>query len=165
MNKSIYQIEVAHRNLVEELIENEGELTPELETQLAISYEDLQQKGVAYTFVIKDQDGVISQIDAEIKRLSDLKKRKEKAVEKLKETLVNAMEVFGVQKLESPIVSISLRASESVEVLDFEKLGLSYKKCSLPVWSADKLKIKQAFKDGKTVEGANLIKKNSLQIK
>lgn len=165
MNKSIYQIEVAHRNLVEELIENEGELTPELETQLAISYEDLQQKGVAYTFVIKDQEGVISQIDAEIKRLSDLKKRKEKAVEKLKETLVNAMEVFGVQKLESPIVSISLRASESVEVLHLAMLDEEYKKCSTPVWSADKLKIKQAFKDGKTVEGANLIKKNSLQIK
>lgn len=165
MNKSIYQIEIAHRNLVEELIENEGELTPELETQLAISYEDLQQKGVAYTFVIKDQEGVISQIDAEIKRLSDLKKRKEKAVEKLKETLVNAMEVFGVQKLESPIVSISLRASESVEVLHLAMLDEEYKKCSTPVWSADKLKIKQAFKDGKTIEGALLVKKNSLQIK
>ena len=164
MNKSIYQIEVAHRNLVEELIENEGELTPELETQLAISYEDLQQKGVAYTFVIKDQEGIISQIDAEIDRLTDLKKAKKKAVERLKDTLVNAMEVFGVQKLESPIVSISLRASESIEVLHLAMLEDEFKKCS-PLWTADKLRIKAAIKEGRAVEGAVIVKKNSLQIK
>lgn len=162
MNKSIYQIEVAHRNLVNDLIENEGELTPELETQLAISYEDLQQKGVAYTFVIKDQEGIISQIDAEIDRLTDLKKAKKKAVERLKDTLVNAMEVFGVQKLESPIVSISLRASESIEVLHLAMLEDEFKKC---VWSADKLRIKAAIKEGRAVEGAVIVKKNSLRIK
>lgn len=165
MNKSIYQIEVAHRNLVEELIENEGELTPELEAQLAISYEDLQQKGVAYTFVIKDQEGIISQIDAEIDRLTELKKAKKKAVERLKETLVNAMEVFGVQKLESPIVSISLRASESIEVLHLAMLEDEFKKCAPPVWTADKLRIKAAIKEGRAVEGAVIVKKNSLQIK
>lgn len=165
MNKSIYQIELSHRNLIDELVENGGELTPELETQLAITYEELQQKGVAYTFVIKDQEFIIDQIDEEIKRLEKRKKAKEKAVERLKETLCNAMEVFGVQKLESPIVSISLRHSESVEVLHLAMLEDEYKKCSTPVWSADKVKIKQAFKEGKTIEGALLVKKNSLQIK
>ena len=165
MNKSIYQIELSHRNLIDELVENGGELTPELETQLAITYEDLQQKGVGYSFVIKDQESVIEQIKEEIFRLQKRMQAKQKAVERLKETLCNAMEVFEVQKLESPIVSISLRHSESVEVLHLAMLDEEYKKCSTPVWSADKLKIKQAFKDGKTIEGALLVKKNSLQIK
>lgn len=165
MNKSIYQIELSHRNIVDELEENGGELTPEIETQLAITYEDLQQKGVAYSFVIKDQVEIIKQIDDEIDRLQNRKKAKEKIVDRLKETLCNAMEVFGVQKLESPIVSISLRHSESVEVLHLAMLDEEYKKCSTPVWSADKIKIKQAFKDGKIIEGALLVKKNSLQIK
>lgn len=165
MNKSIYQIENEYRLLAENLIDNGGELTPEIETQLSITYEELQQKGVAYSFVIKDQIEIIKQIDEEIDRLEKRKKAKEKAVERLKETLCNAMEVFGVQKLESPIVTISLRPSESVEVLHLALLDEEYKKCSTPVWSADKVKIKQAFKDGKTIQGALLIKKQSIQIK
>ena len=88
MNKSIYQIETEYRLLAENLIDNGGELTPEIETQLSITYEELQQKGVAYSFVIKDQIEIIKQIDEEIDRLEKRKKAKEKAVERLKRKII-----------------------------------------------------------------------------
>lgn len=165
MNRSIYQIENEYRLLAENLIESGGELTSDIEAQLQISKSDLQNKSVSYSFVIKQLENDISQIDSEIKRLSDLKKSRSKTVERLEETLKNAMVLFDVQKIESPLVTISLRNSESVEVLHLALLSNEYKKCSDPVWSADKKAIKEAIKEGKTVEGAILVKNKSIQIK
>lgn len=165
MNKSIYQIESEYRLLAESLIENGGELTPEIETQLQISKVDLQNKSVSYSFVIKQLESDVLQIDNEIKRLNDLKKSRVKTSERLEETLKDAMILFGVQKIETPLVNISLRNSESIEVLHLALLSDEYKKCSTPLWSADKAKIKEAIKSGETVEGAILVKNQSLQIK
>ena len=164
MNKSIYQIENEYRILAENLIESGGELTPEIETQLQISKSDLQNKSVSYSFVIKQLESDISQIDVEVKRLNDLKKARSKTVERLEETLKDAMVLFDIQKIESPLVTISLRSSESVEVMHLALLPEQYKKCSTPLWSADKIKIKEAIKAGETVEGAILVKNQSLQI-
>ena len=75
------------------------------------------------------------------------------------------MVLFDFQTIECPLVTISLRSSESVEVMHLALLPEQYKKCSTPLWSADKIKIKEAIKAGETVEGAILVKNQSLQIK
>lgn len=165
MNKSIYQIENEYRLLAENLIESGGELTTEIETQLQISKTDLQNKSVSYSFVIKQLESDVSQIDNEIKRLNDLKKSRIKTIERLEETLKNAMILFDVQKIESPLVTISLRNSESVEVLHLALLPDEFKKTSIPVVSADKAAIKEAIKEGIVVQGAILKKNQSIQIK
>ena len=165
MNKSIYQIESEYRLLAESLIESGGELTPEIETQLQISKSDLQNKSVSYSFVIKQLESDILQIESEVKRLNDLKKARSKTVERLEETLKNAMILFDVQKIESPLVTISLRNSESVEVLHLALLPDEFKKTSIPVVSADKAAIKEAIKEGIVVQGAILKKNQSIQIK
>ena len=54
MKLSLYTIEQNYLTLVENLIDNGGELTPELETELAITKQDLQNKGVCYGFIVKD---------------------------------------------------------------------------------------------------------------
>lgn len=164
MNKSIYQIENEYRLLAENLIDNGGELTPEIETQLQISKADLQNKSVSYSFVIKQLESNISEIDLEIKRLTERKKAQAKTVERLEETLKDAMILFDIQKIESPLVTISLRNSESVEVLHLALLSDEYKKTKIEV-SADKVAIKEAIKEGKNVYGATLKKNQSIQIK
>lgn len=164
MNKSIYQIENEYRLLAENLIDHGGELTPEIETQLQISKADLQNKSVSYSFVIKQLESDISQIDAEIKRLKELKESRLKTVDRLEVTLKEAMVLFGVQKIESPLVNISLRNTESVEVLHLALLSDEYKKTKTEV-SADKVAIKEAIKEGKNVYGATLKKNQSIQIK
>jgi hypothetical protein len=83
MKLTIYQIEQNYNQLAEQLIDNDGELTTELAEQLAITEEQLQNKSVAYSFVIKQMDADIDTIDAEIKRLQAAKKQREKATEYL----------------------------------------------------------------------------------
>lgn len=162
--KSIYQIENEYRLLAENLIDNGGELTPEIQTQLQISKADLQNKSVSYSFVIKQLLNDIKQIEDEEKRLSELKKANEKVIERLKTTLKDAMVLFQVEKIQSPLVTISLRNSESVEVLHLALLSDEYKKTKTEV-SADKVAIKEAIKEGKNVYGATLKKNQSIQIK
>ena len=44
MNKSLYQIDIELQRIVDEIIDNGGEITPELEEQLAISQDNLNEK-------------------------------------------------------------------------------------------------------------------------
>ena len=165
MKTSIYQIEKEYLSLVDTLLENGGELTPELETDLSLNKEQLQTKSTAYSFIIKQLESDINIIDTEIKRLNDLKKSRNKSIERLKESLSTAMIIYDIEVLETPLVKISFRNSESVEVLDLSLLDKEYTKVSEPVVSADKIKIKEAIKQGINVVGAVLIQSKNLQIK
>lgn len=164
MKKSIYEIELKHLQLAETLEENLGELTPELELELAINEEDLQTKGVAYSFVIKDMNFYVSQIDSEIKRLNDLKKSKNKAIERLEFSLATAMNIFEVEKIETPLVKISFRNSESVEITNEAQLEDKFK-VTKTTTTPDKVAIKAAIKNGELVEGAIISYNRNLQIK
>jgi len=164
MKPTIYQIEENYNQLAEELIDNGGELTPELEEQLAITEEQLQNKSVAYSFVIKQMDADIETIDAEIKRLQAAKKQREKASEYLKERIKHAMELFGTDEIKTPLVKINFRKSETVEVEDVNKLPAPYKVVKVTE-QADKAAIKAAIKDGINVPGCSIIQHRNLQIK
>jgi len=53
MNKSIYQITNEHQLIINQIIELDGELTPDLETALTISKGELQQKVLIMLFSLK----------------------------------------------------------------------------------------------------------------
>src|SRR5574343_1165800 len=161
---NIFQITTEYKQLEAALIENEGLLTPELETALQINQEQLQAKGIQYGYVIKSIESECEIIDAEIKRLTQLKKVRENAVERLKMTLKGAMECFGVLELKTPTIKVNFRKSESVEITDFDALPKEYitvKTTEMP----NKTEIKQAIKEGKVITGAELRINNNLQIK
>jgi hypothetical protein len=164
MRISIYQIEQSYNQLAEELIENGGELTPELSEQLAITEEQLQNKSVAYSFVIKQMDADIDIIDAEIKRLQAAKKQREKASEYLKDRIKHAMDLFSIEEIKTPLVKINFRKSESVEVDDVNALPYAYKTVKV-VETADKVAIKEAIKNGADIIGCRLVANKNLQIK
>lgn len=164
MKTTIYQIEQSYNQLAEELMENGGELTPLLEEQLAITEEQLQNKSVAYSFVIKQMDADIDIIDAEIKRLQALKKQREKASEYLKERIKHAMELFSIEEIKTPLVKINFRKSETVEVDDVNQLPAAFKVVKVTE-QADKAAIKAALKDGVEVTGCRIETHRNLQIK
>ena len=162
MKVSLYQIEQEYLNIAEALIESGGELTEELELQLTINKEQLQNKGVCYGMVIKDIEAENEAIDTEIKRLTELKKSRSKAIDRLKTNLSTAMQVFGIEEIKSPLLKISFRKSESVEV----DVNLDKKYIKTTVSTApDKLAIKEAIKAGIEVEGARLVVNQNIQIK
>ena len=164
MKTTIFQIEQSYNKLAEELIDNGGELTPLLEEQLAITEEQLQNKSVAYSFVIKQMDADVDIIDAEIKRLQGLKKQREKASEYLKERIKHAMHTFQIDEIKTPLVKINFRKSESVEVDDVNALPSLYKVVKVTE-QADKAAIKAAIKDGVEVTGCRIETHRNLQIK
>jgi hypothetical protein len=161
---NIYQITGEYQNLVRILTENEGELTPELETALAINKDELQAKGISYAFVIKTIESEIDIIDAEIKRLQGLKKVRVNATDRLKDTLTKAMELYEIDELKTPIIKINFRKSESVEITDQTQLPPEYimvKMEKVPM----KIEIKKALKEGTEVPGAYLSINQNIQIK
>lgn len=164
MKLTIYQIEASYNQLAEELIDNGGELTPELETALAITEEQLQNKSVAYSFVIKQMDADIDTIDAEIKRLQAAKKQREKASEYLKERIKHAMELFSIEEIKTPLVKINFRKSETVEVENVNELTSAYKTIKI-VETADKMAIKEAIKNGAVIPGCSIVQHRNLQIR
>jgi hypothetical protein len=142
----------------------DGEFTPELEQALAITQEQLQEKSLQYTYVIKNLEADSQAIDNEIKRLKAMKEAKDNAIDRMKEAVRNAMLASGIDKIESSLFKLSLRRSESVEVVNIDQLPESLTTVKKTV-SADKVKIKEAIKAGEAVSGAVIIENFNLQIK
>lgn len=161
---SLYQIRAEHLYLLKLIEESEGELTPEIEAGLMLSQDQFQEKAVSYGFVLKTFDNTTDVIAAEIKRLQELKDKSEKRKELFKQRLSEAMIQFGVEKIETPLLKLSFRKSESVEITDENLLPDDYK-IEKTTYSPDKTKIKYYIKEGSIVPGAELITKQNLQVK
>ena len=161
---NIYNIQSEYQQLVNQLIENGGELTPELELALQINKDNFHSKSENYGYITKQFDGEMDIIDNEIKRLQQAKRSREKTIQRLKDTIELAMLTFDVDKIETPLIKISFRKSESVEVTDVNDLPNEFKVIKVTE-SADKLKIKDALKSGMFIEGCSIKTNRNLQIK
>lgn len=160
---NIYQIQQDYLSITNELIENGGELSTELENALAINKVELQQKSIAYGFVIKSLESDIDTIDNEIKRLNALKSSRTKAIDKLKETVKVAMEMYGIEEIKTATLKINFRKSESVEV-DENIINDFY--CNFKtVRTPNKEIIKEYIRSGDEVLGATLKINRNIQIK
>lgn len=164
MKKSIYQISNELQLIQNQLIEQDGEYTEEQINALAISETELETKAVNYSFVIKDLDDDVEAINNEIKRLTQLKKARENASERLKNTISFYMDKFGRDEIKTPIVKLSFRKSEAVNVEDVNALPSDFKVVKVTE-QADKAKIKEALKNGESIIGCSIVSNKNLQIK
>lgn len=161
---NLFQITNEMQSIMNELIENGGELTPELEAMLTITESQLKEKAVNYAMVIRSMDYETNIIDEEIKRLQALKKTRQNAIERLKSALTNAMEQCGMDSIETPTNKISFRKSQSLEIIDETKVPKQYK-TQVVTTKVDKNAIKQDIKNGIAVDGVELINSKNIQIK
>jgi hypothetical protein len=149
--------------MIASLLETE-ELTPELESMLIINQQELSHKSIDYVKVIRNKEADSVAIEAEIKRLKAMKDTNDRVVDRMKLAVRDAMLASGIDKIESSLFKLSLRRSESVEVVNIDQLPESLVTVKKTV-SADKVKIKEAIKNGVPVEGAVIVENFSLQIK
>ena len=160
---NIFQIQSEYIQLMNDIQEQEGELTQELSDRLAIVESDLQTKSQGYVSVIKTLDAECDIIDLEIKRLQSLKKARNNAIERLKGAISQAMTTFEIDKIETPLNKITFRNSKSVNIIDVEMLPNT---CVIierkPI---SKTEIRKLIENGIEVSGAELIESKSLQIK
>jgi hypothetical protein len=160
--KSLFNITAEALQLASAL--EEGEITAELETSLVINQEELQQKAINYAYVIKTVEYDISAIDEELKRLQAVKKAKNNVIDRMKESVVNAMGIYGMEKISSPTMNLSLRKSESIQIINESQIPDGFKTQKITI-TPDKTRIKEAIKDGDEVQGAVLSVNYNLQIK
>jgi hypothetical protein len=162
MNKSLYNIEQEYIQLMHTIETNEGELTEELEKQLVIHEKDRNKKSIAYLEVIGSKESFNSRIDDEIKRLHTLKRQNGVLISKLKESLLNAVKLFGV--FEVGLHKFGTRKSSSVEVdISVNELPAKYKTVKVTE-QPDKVAIKAALICGDKIPGCKIIEKKNLKI-
>lgn len=121
---SIYNIQQNLLDIFNQIEENCGEITPELEEQLNISKDEFEDKIKSYTCVIHQLESDLCAIKEEKDRLDSIKKSKEKTIESLKRIMVEAIQLFGntsktgVKFIDYGTGKVSLRKSESIEIDD-----------------------------------------------
>lgn len=160
---SIYKLTVEAQEIASLLSENE--LTEEINNALTINQDQLQKKAIDYGFVIKSFEYDVSIIDEEIKRLQGLKTIRNNAIDRMKSALLEAMEVYGIEKVETPIMKLSVRLNpESVDLVNQYLIPNEFFK-EKTTTTIDKVAIKKAIQEGHEVPGALLIRNKSIQIK
>lgn len=145
-----------------------GEATDEVMEELAISRENFAHKAEGYAKLILKWDSEVDAASAEIKRIQAIKKTKENAVGRLKETLKTALLIFGqedskgIKRFETPLIKLSTRKSTSIEITDEQALP---QEAFVIKKEVSKTAIKELLEAGAAIEGASVKENISVVIK
>lgn len=164
MKLRLYNIQQEYISLAEQIIDNDGLLSEEMEAALQINKDQLENKSQCYGFIVRQLEGECDMIDNEIKRLEAMKKSRTKTVDRLKESVSKAMQLYEIDKIETPTLKISFRKSESIEV---EKESLIDEKFMTvkTTRTPNKTAIKEAIKNGEIVLGVTLKQNQNIQFR
>jgi hypothetical protein len=160
MSKNLFNINEDIFRLHQQIEENGGELTAELEEQLTITENDRESKCEGYVSVIRQLKSKSQLIKDEAKRLLDAARVYDKSVERLEDNLLSSVVQLG--NIKTNFVSISTRRNKSVEISDDAELPLQYQRVKI---EANKTAIKEALESGIDVPGATIVEKFSLLIR
>ena len=140
---NIFEISADLDNVINQLLENGGELTDELAEQLAITEENLHAKLKSYHFVLGQMKGNELIIKEEIARLTDRKKANDKAMERLENIITDVVNKFGNEKkaikgvvpegkvIDLGTVKFSTSKSSACNIIDGENLEAKYNDCNI----------------------------------
>ena len=147
------------------IIENEGEQDIKCyEDTKELLLEELKNKSANIIKVFQTFEGNITALEAEITRLTELKKDNQKKKDTLKEYVTKAMVEADIKKVDTPLGILSFRKSQSVIIEDEMKIPRKFvtiKHTEL----INKKEIGDAIKNGEEVAGAFIQEKQNLQIK
>ena len=169
-------------NLSDAMLLMEQLENPEYLEANGIAPEEVSElKKVAEELVAKSQDEVkpfiewrlrqrqdsmifINGLDAEIKRLMELKASHERKVAAADKQIDYLLKLFQIEKMQTEINELSYRKSEAVIFTDEEAIPAEFKKEKTTI-SVDKTEIKKAIKAWTEVPGAMIETRQNLQIK
>lgn len=129
-DRSLYSITADLQNIA--ILAQEEEFTPEMEESLIIAQTQLAAKAGGYAHVINRLKAEAAFAESEIARIKAYLNRKEKAIDRLKKPLLDAVLNFGeeqkngVRFIESDMFRISTRKAPAVVMHDVEKIPNEY---------------------------------------
>jgi chaperonin cofactor prefoldin len=112
--------------------------------------------------ILQEMDGDVEILDQEIKRLTKKKKALQNRSARLKDLMMIAIKASGEDKIKTLLYSFSVRKTKSVNITNEEEIERKYMRIKHEV---DKKKITEALKAGESVNGAEFIEKESLNVK
>jgi hypothetical protein len=160
MGKNLFRINEDIFRLYQQIDDNGGELTPELEEQLTITENDRESKCEGYVSVIRMFKSKSQLLKDEAKRLLDAARTYDKSIERLEDNLLSSVVQLG--NIKTNFVSISTRRNKSVEIANDVEIPLQYQRVKI---EANKTAIKEAIESGIDVPGATIVEKFSLLIR
>lgn len=152
----LYEIAQEFREVMA-LVES-GDLSMEdiADTLDAIDIE-FKDKAKNCLMVIRAKEADLNGVQAEIDRLTALKKSAQASCDGLKKYVKNCMELTGISSLDLSTFKLTLKApTKKVEVYDEAKLAREFFRVVPEKWEVDKVKLSAALKVGE-IEGAMLV--------
>lgn len=158
----LYDIDERYRELAEKVTEQDGEL-------LDGDWEALDENQISFEQKADNYAGLIKEIEAEIECLKEASarqlervKKKQNAIDYLKNRLSQSMRLRGKDKLETLNAVIGFRKSQAVRISDESKLPKEFIKTEE---KADVAAIRAALLSGNTIDGAELVENKNIQVK
>ena len=122
----------------------------------------VQSKSEGLIAVVRANEMMIENIEAERKRLADLKVKKQARIDSIKKYALECMQAMEVKKIETHLGNMTVRkGTGKVVVDDPTKIPEEYRVTKVEV-KEDKTAIKKAIKDGQEIPGAHLLFEDSL---
>ena len=122
---------------------------------------DRQAKIESIALYIKNKEVLASDIEEEIKNLTERKKAVERKIQSLKDYI---RYILNGEKFESAKCAISYRRSTKIEIDDIEQVPEDYIRLEVNK-SANKSAIKKAMNEGKEIAGCHIEEYNNMTIK
>lgn len=162
---TLYHVAAEHRALADYLQNmdlDEATISDTLEAE-----SNLVEKSQSVAFVIRNLEAFADTVKAEADAMADRAKRVRNRADAVKKYLHQCMNLAGVQKIEHPQFTISIRKNPASVQIDGVDLIPAEFMCTPepPPPAPDKKAIKAAIEAGKDVPGASLVRGESLQIK
>jgi hypothetical protein len=168
MSTSLYALTGEYRTLAQLLNSGDFDEVAIADTIEASGITDqIAEKAQGCEMIARMQEADIPAIDAEIKRLQELKRTRSAKAEALRQYVLDSMQACGIQSIDAPLFRISIAKSPaSVDVFDERQIPADYMTDPAPpAPKPNKSLIKKAIQDGFEVPGAKLVSGVSLRIK
>lgn len=146
-----------------EIIQENGEEQALIDTLESIN-DSIEAKADGYIAVSKTLETENDAIDIEIKRLQERKKKNNNGIERLKSTLLDAMEYTGKTKFKTELHNYSIRNNApSLQIKDDSKIPKQFYVEQEP--KLDKQELLKFVKDNGEFDGVELKRSKSLGVR
>lgn len=160
---NLYEISNLENQIEKLAAENDGEITEEMMQSLVeAETKSIAQIGGLCKYIRNLELG-IDMCKAEEERISKMRTKADKRIKSIKKYLTPYVKKHG--KIEAGTFKLSTRKSESVNIIDEQKIPLKYFNTIPESLQVNKKTIKDKLKSGKLVPGAELKENDNLQIK
>lgn len=158
---NLYELTDSYLKVLELIEAGEENLDDTLES----INDTIEVKAENYAKIIRNLEGNVNMLKAEIERLNSRKKSIEGNVDRLKENLKQSMILTGKEKIKTGLFNITVANNPvALNVFDESKIPENFFTYET-IKKMDKSAIKDLLKAGQVIEGAELTQGKGLRIK